>query len=161
MPPDSNIEVRWDIRPGDLGRVLHLHGLLYAREQGLDLTFEGYVADTLGHFASPVDPRKERLWLAEAGGRLAGCIAIVKSSEEVAQLRWLLVDPAFRGQGLGRRFVEEAVAFARGAGYRMVFLETIKELPAAAALYRSVGFRLVGEEPRQLWGREVVQTGQW
>ncbi len=157
MPPDNHIEVRWDIRPGDLGRVLHLHGLIYAREQGLDLTFEGYVAHTLGHFAAAVDSGRERLWLAEAAGRLVGCIAIVRYSDEVAQLRWLLVDPEFRGRGLGRRFVDEAAAFARGAGYGMVFLDTIKELPTAAALYRAVGFRLVREEPRRLWGREVVE----
>jgi ribosomal protein S18 acetylase RimI-like enzyme len=153
----NNIELRWAIRPGDLGRVLHLHGVLYAREMEFDLTFEGYVAATLAHFASPIDPSRERLWLAEVDGRLVGCVAIVKHAEEVAQLRWLLVDPAFRGRGLGRRLVEEALTFARAAGYRSVFLDTVKELPVAAELYRSAGFKLVKEETHRLWGRELTE----
>jgi GNAT superfamily N-acetyltransferase len=148
--------LRTDLQPGDLGRVLHLHGVVYAREMGLDLTFEGYVAGTLAHFAKPIDPIGERLWLADAGGRVAGSVAIIKNTEAMAQLRWLLVDPDFRGRGLGRTLVREAVAFARGAGYRAVFLETLQELPVAAALYREAGFGLVHEEVRRLWGREVT-----
>jgi ribosomal protein S18 acetylase RimI-like enzyme len=150
------IVLRTDLRPGDLGRVLHLHGVVYAQEMGLDLTFEGYVAGTLAHFARATDPTRERLWLAEAGGRLVGSVAIITNAEEVGQLRWLLVDPEFRGRGLGARLVREAVAFAREAGYRSVFLETLKELPVAAALYRTAGFELVEEEARRLWGREVT-----
>lgn len=151
------VEVRTEVRPGDLGRLLELHGVLYAQEEGFDLTFEGYVARTLGHFASPVDPLRERLWLAESAGRLVGSVAIVRHDSGMAQLRWLLIDPVLRGQGLGRRLVEESIRFARQARYSGLFLETVKELPAAAALYRSVGFALVKEEPRELWGRKVTE----
>jgi GNAT superfamily N-acetyltransferase len=159
MTPEKSgdaVLLRSDLRPGDLGRVLHLHGVVYAQEMGLDVTFEGYVAGTLAHYAEPTDPARERLWLAEAGTRLAASVAIIKNTEEVGQLRWLLVDPAFRGQGVGARLVREAVSFAREAGYKMVFLETLKELPVAAALYRAAGFELVHEEARRLWGREVT-----
>jgi ribosomal protein S18 acetylase RimI-like enzyme len=52
--------------------------------------------------------------------------------------------------------VREAVAFARLAGYGRVFLETLKEQPVAAALYRANGFELVAEEARRLWGREIT-----
>jgi ribosomal protein S18 acetylase RimI-like enzyme len=151
-----NIQMRCDIRPGDLGRVLSLHGVVYANEQGFDLTFEGYVAGTLARFADPIDPTRERLWLAELDEQLIGSIAIVKHSDQGAQLRWLVVDPAFRGQGIGRQLVQEAVAFAQGAGYRSVFLETLQELSAAATLYRKAGFELVKEETCRLWGREVT-----
>jgi ribosomal protein S18 acetylase RimI-like enzyme len=150
------VVLRTDLRPGDLGRLLHMHGVAYAQELGLDLTFEGYVAGTLAHFAEPTDPARERLWLAEAAEHLVGSIAILKNAEEVAQLRWLVVNPAFRGRGLGARLVQEAVAFARGAGYKSMFLETLKELPAAAALYRAAGFQLVKEETLRLWGRELT-----
>ncbi len=154
--PGDEVVLRSDLRPGDLGRVLLLHGVVYAQEMGLDLTFEGYVAGTLGHFADPTDPARERLWLADAGSRLAGCVAIIRKTEEVGQLRWLVVDPAFRGRGIGRRLVGEAVSFARQAGYRSVFLDTLRELPVAAALYCAAGFELVREEPRRLWGRDVT-----
>ncbi len=152
----DRVVFRTEIRPGDLGRVLSLHGVVYAREMGLDLTFEGYVAGTLEHFARPTDLARERLWLAEHGPRLVGSVAVLRIAREVAQLRWLVVDPAFRGRGIGKRLVQEAVAFARAAGYPSMFLETLEELPIAAALYRAAGFELVRAEALRLWGREVT-----
>jgi len=153
---EGEVRFRWDLRPGDLGAVLRLHGLLYAREFGFDYTFEGYVAETLAHFSSLIDPARERFWLAEVPDCLVGSIAVITRSEAVAQLRWLLVDPAFRGRGIGGRLVREVVTFARGAGYRSIFLETLKELTSAAALYRSAGFELTSEKKCLLWGRELT-----
>jgi len=69
--------IRTDIRPGDIGYLIYLHGVLYAREYGLDYSFEGYVATGLGEFAKSYDERRDRLWLAEDGGRIVGSIAIV------------------------------------------------------------------------------------
>jgi GNAT superfamily N-acetyltransferase len=61
-----------------------------------------------------------------------GVQAIVKFSEKEAQLRWLLLDPEVRGQGLGRRLVEESLDFCRMAEYSSVFLWTVNTLPIAA-----------------------------
>ena len=69
---------------------------------------------------------------------------------------WFLVDPAHRGRGIGKRLVQEAVRFAREAGYGAVFLETLKGLTTAAALYHAAGFELRAAEDRTLWGREVT-----
>jgi GNAT superfamily N-acetyltransferase len=155
-PEVEHVQIRHTIVPGDLGRILQLQGILYAKELGLDLTFEGYVARTLGHFERLPDPKRERLWLAELEERLVGCVAIVEASETESQLRWLLVDPIVRGKGLGRTLVQAAVAFATEAGYHSLFLETLRELPTAAALYRSCGFELRQEQTCQLWGRELT-----
>ena len=152
----AEVRLRWDIRPGDIGAVVSLHGVLYAAEYGFDSTFEGYVAGTLGHFGAPIDPLRERLWLAEVADRVVGSIALIKHTETMAQLRWFLVDPAYRGRGIGKRLVQEAVQFAREAGYGAVFLETLKGLTAAAALYHAAGFKLTAAEDRTLWGRAVT-----
>ncbi len=80
------IAVRTTLLPGDLGSVVRLHGLLYAREQGFDVTFEAYVAGPLAEFVRRRTDR-DRLWIAERGEALVGSIAIVGTSEQEAQLR--------------------------------------------------------------------------
>jgi len=151
-----NFVMRHDLRPGDLGAIVRLHGILYAREYGFDPTFEAYVAGPLADFVRRGSDR-DRLWIAEQDGRLAGCIAIVAASPEIAQLRWFLVDPSTRGTGLGKWLLQEAIAFSKEREYEQVFLWTVSALQAAAHLYQLVGFRKVEEEAGRMWGVDVVE----
>ncbi|NMG10088.1 GNAT family N-acetyltransferase [Brasilonema sp. UFV-L1] len=152
------ISLRYDLQPGDLGRILQLHGTIYAQEYGFDYTFEGYVAQTLVHFCKYLDFSKERLWLAELEGKLVGCIGVIKASEARAQLRWLLVDPVVRGRGIGHRLLNEALEFAKHCGYTSIFLKTISELPVAGKLYHSAGFvKTVEHHKQMLWGQELIE----
>lgn len=160
MPSDDAsqdaLTLRTDLAPGDLGSLIHLHGVVYAREHGFDTTFEAYVAGPLAEFVRCRSER-DRLWIAECGGRLAGCIAIVGISEEQAQLRWFLVDSSFRGLGLGKRLIREAIEFCKRSRYETVFLWTVSALTVAAQLYRSFGFEKVEERPAQQWGVRVIE----
>jgi GNAT superfamily N-acetyltransferase len=155
-PIADHVELRTQLRPGDLGWIVHRHGVLYAHEYGFDATFEAYVAGPLSEFARTATPR-ERLWLAERAGRFLGCVAIVAATPEVAQLRWFLVEPEARGAGLGRRLLHEALAFARQVEYQSVTLWTVRALTTAAHLYRAAGFQLVEEKPGRHWGVEGVE----
>jgi len=154
--PPGGVTLRTDLRPGDIGSLVRLHGVTYAREHGFDTTFEAYVAGPLSGFVLAASPR-ERLWIAEREGRIAGCVAIVAASENEAQLRWFLVEPSERGRGLGTRLLREAVAFCRERGYRSVFLWTVSALADAARLYERAGFRKVEEKPSRRWGVDVVE----
>jgi GNAT superfamily N-acetyltransferase len=153
---DDGTTLRTDIRPGDIGEVVRMHGLLYAREYGFDPTFEAYVAEPLARFVIAASPR-ERLWIAERGGAVVGCVAIVGAAPDVAQLRWFLVDPTARGRGLGGRLLDEAIAFSAERGYRSIVLWTVSALVAAARLYHSRGFALAERRPGRLWGADVVE----
>ena len=51
------------------------------------------------------------------------------------------VDPAYQGRGIGRRLLDELLKFADGG---VVYLEVRTDNEAAIALYRSVGFELIG-----------------
>ena len=158
-PPDVGpgaITLRTELRPGDLGSVVQLHGVTYARERGFDPTFEAYVAGPLAEFVRRGADR-ERLWVAEEGARLVGCVAIVAAAPETAQLRWFLVEPAARGRGLGTRLLREALAFCRECGYTDVILWTESVLTAAARLYLAAGFRKTEERPGRLWGVDLVE----
>ena len=79
----------------------------------------------------------------------------MRETDEVAKLRLLLVEPAARGQGLGRRLVEECIAFARARGYRKITLWTQSILTAARGIYQDAGFVLVKTEPHRSFGQNL------
>jgi GNAT superfamily N-acetyltransferase len=152
----SDVAIHTALRPGDLGRIVSLHGICYHAEYGLDHTFEPYVAKPLAEFVLRADAR-ERIWIATHRRQVSGSVAVVAASADEAQLRWLLLAAHLRGQGLGRRLVGDALAFCRQAGYRTVFLWTLGHLKAALALYRSFGFECAECHAHRIWGQDLIE----
>lgn len=143
-------------RPGDLGWVVQANGASYAAEYGWDRTYEALVARIVADYVDHHRPGREAAWIAELDGEPVGCVFCVEKDAATAQLRLLLVDPRARGMGVGRRLVEECVAFARRAGYGRLVLWTNDVLVAARHIYVGVGFELVGEEPHHSFGHDLV-----
>jgi DNA-binding MarR family transcriptional regulator/N-acetylglutamate synthase-like GNAT family acetyltransferase len=142
--------------PGDMGWVVQSHGALYASEYGFDSGFEALVAEIAAKFLTSFDASRERCWIAEFDGVPVGSVFLVKHTDETAKLRLLLVDPAGRGHGLGKRLVGECIAFARACGYRKITLWTQSILVAARTIYQDAGFMQVAAEPHRSFGQDLV-----
>jgi len=153
--PEDDVVLR-EIRPGDLGWIVHRHGALYAQEHAYDASFEALVAEIAARFVRDFDPARERGWVAEIDGQIVGSVLLVRKSARVAKLRLLLVEPDARGQGIGRRLVAACIAFAEGAGYDRITLWTQSTLVAARRIYEQAGFRLKHEEPHRSFGHDLV-----
>ena len=152
-------QVPYTLRPhrvGDVGWIAHRQGLLYAQEYGWDETFEALVAEIAAAFVRNFDPERERCWIAERDGEIVGSVFLVRHSDEVAKLRLLYVEPSARGLGLGRRLVDECIAFSRAKEYRTLTLWTNDVLVAARGIYKATGFRLVKEEAHHSFGKDLV-----
>ncbi len=143
-------------RAGELGLVSWRHCVLYEKEYGFDETFEYYLLAGMAQFLHDLGGKGE-VWVADCGGNVVGSIAIVETSAAVGQLRWFLLEPAFRGLGLGRALMDTALEYSRDRGHGRVFLWTVSELHAARHLYQAFGFRLTETKTHFLWGRDITE----
>jgi predicted GNAT family N-acyltransferase len=66
------------------------------------------------------------------------------NSPDEAQIRYMAVADAARGQGLGRRIVEYLESIARDRGATSVVLNAREEV---AGFYESMGYQIVGAGP--------------
>ncbi len=151
------ITLRSELKPGDVGQLIYMHGWIYAKECGYNYMFEGYVCKTFYDFLAKYSPDKDRLWFAQAGETIIGAIAIVGHSAARAQLRWFILHPDYRGIGLGSKLLKEALQYCREKEYKTVFLETTQDQKTALQMYQKVGFRKVAEHENHIWGKDLVE----
>jgi GNAT superfamily N-acetyltransferase len=144
-------------RPGDIGYITYRHAMFYSQTYGFDVTFDAYVASGLSQYIMQYDSQKEHLWVVEEGTTPVGSLAIVKKKDEVAQLRWFLVEPQARGRGLGKKLLHEAIAFCKRKNYQKIILWTISNLYAARQLYEQFGFQVTNNKTHQIWGQELTE----
>jgi GNAT superfamily N-acetyltransferase len=154
----AGITVEDQFRPGDLGWLVHIHGLQNEKDYGFNEIHEAYCARIAADFLLAAAPRRQRVWLTRKDGVINGSVFIVEPEEGVAQLRLLFVDASARGLGLGRWLVEEAVAYCRAAGFARIFLWTVEGLDRARSVYTSLGFTVTETKGNKDWREEAREV---
>ena len=79
--------------------------------------------------------------LEEQDGSIVGSYGLYPMEPGVCELRKMYLHRDYRGRGLGRRLLEDALARARQLGFRRITLETASVLKEAIRLYESYGFK--------------------
>lgn len=80
-------------------------------------------------------------WLIASPEGYCGTIQGVMDRGPIGAIQNVGVVPAYRGKGLGRALVRQALEGFYQAGLRQAFLEVTAENQPAVQLYRAVGFR--------------------
>ncbi|GAW17214.1 hypothetical protein ANO14919_066670 [Xylariales sp. No.14919] len=144
-------------RAGDMGLIINQHAILFPQQFGWEASFEAEIARAAADFLENFDPKLERTLIAESveTSKYLGSVALFKHRTEAgtAQLRFLLVDPAARGTGLGAELIDRCVRFARECGYAKIVLWTFSQLEGARRLYQRAGFQLSSvTRQKEFWG---------
>ena len=150
----DDISIRTELRPGDIGYVTYMHGALYHKEYNYGLQFESYVAKGLCEFYEKYDPERNRIWACEHHNRMIGFLLLMDRGK-AAQLRYFLIEPEYRGIGLGSKLMSLYVDLLRECGYKQAYLWTTHELATAALLYKRAGFTLTEEKESTAFGKSL------
>ncbi len=118
-----------------------------ARHHGLTIPPED-ILGTMFDDPSAFLPPKGRTFVARgADGAVLGTAFLKPLTPERIELKRLYVRDAARGQGLGRRLLRHAMEAARDMGASEMYLDTLKALTPAIALYKAEGFAVVDPYP--------------
>ncbi|HLO17370.1 MAG TPA: GNAT family N-acetyltransferase [Anaerolineales bacterium] len=154
--PLENIAIRTELHSGDIGYVTYIHGMLYQKEYNYGIQFESYVAKGLCEFYEKYNPQRNRIWACEHNNRMIGFLLLMDRGK-AAQLRYFLIEPGYRGVGLGSKLLNLYMDFLQECGYKETYLWTTHELTTAAALYKRLGFKLTEEKESTSFGKPLKE----
>ena len=144
MPlPDLNRAARSavsTIRPAAIGDVPYIHHLLeiYAAQGNL-----------LPRTMNELYRHLRDFFVVEIDGKVAACGALEIFTESLGEVRSLVVDDAYKGQGFGRMLVHRIIEEARVIG-----LKRLMALTYVAPFFHKLGFKTVAMDtlPEKVWG---------
>jgi DNA-binding MarR family transcriptional regulator/GNAT superfamily N-acetyltransferase len=159
-PPAERCFRLRDVRAGDMGLIAARQSLLYRETYGWGPQIEVNIGEVTAAFLRDFKPGRERCWVAEVNGVMAGSIFLTDDGGGLSRLRLLYVEPFARGLGLGDALVATCIAFARQVGYDAVWLWTHTILESARRIYAAHGFKITDVHIHDEFG-EPIQGENW
>ena len=154
---DNDITVRNNLQESDISRVVELHRSIYEKEFQYGASFVKYVDESFRAFFPRYDAEKDRAWICEDEGKLVGFLLLIHHSEESVQLRYFILNPEYRGRGVGNTLLDGFISFMKEKNYKHAFLFTTAELTAAGHLYTKYGFTRSEQFYSDRFGKPVLE----
>lgn len=152
----SDITIRTQVRPGDLGYISYMHAKIYHEEHQFNLDFDYHMAKSFVEFYELKNFEKHRFWIAEYQGEILGSLVLMDRGAE-AQVRFYLLSPKARGLGLGKKLMQLFMDYLYQSSYLSCYLWTIKRLSPAISIYLKNGFKLEEEKSSFMYGHELLE----
>jgi L-amino acid N-acyltransferase YncA len=134
-----------DIRPldeRDVGRLVNFFRHVPVEDR-LFLREDVVVSDVVYNWVRNYGPQRSLVLVAEADGEIVGNVTIERQgapwSRHVGEL-WVLVAREARGQGIGRRLIEEGFREALHLGLEKIVAPMTANQVAAIEIFRNLGF---------------------
>jgi peptidyl-dipeptidase Dcp len=110
----------------------------------------------LNEFYQNYDPNKDRVWICEHKNKIVGFLLLMHRGK-AAQLRYFILEPAYRGIGLGNKLMDLYMFFLKECNYESSYLLTTHELGTAAHIYTKQGFKLTEEKESHAFGKLLIE----
>jgi putative acetyltransferase len=125
--------------------------------------FEAYIVrsihEEIGRISAYYGERRGSFWIALDGPRVIGMFGLEPAGADALELRRMYVDPGLRRAGVGRQMLAFAEDECGRQGCARLELSTSELQPAALALYRNQGYRLVREEIAEAASNKTLGGG--
>lgn len=131
IQPEDNQEVAIVVRKVLVEMGVPKVGTAY-EDKSLDNMHETYSKTNMEYFV-----------VEEDGKLIGGCgiAPLAGEKEDICELQKMYFLPEARGRGIGAEMMKTCLDFARSAGYRQCYLETLPYMEHARKLYARTGFR--------------------
>ena len=113
-------------------------------EFGVPKVGTAYEDEALDRMYETYDSERARYFVVADGDTIlggAGISPLEDFNPEVCELQKMYFKPQARGKGLGSVMMSKCLKFAKSAGFKQCYLETMPYMDDARVLYRKVGFK--------------------
>ncbi|MBR2727576.1 MAG: GNAT family N-acetyltransferase [Solobacterium sp.] len=143
----DDVELTTDFTMDDIAHVIRRQMEIFKDEFGFTDEENDPVEDLIRDCAVNLKPESEFFLIPKRDGTPIGSVLFLGEGNGKGRLRFVYMETAERGKGIGKRMITEAMKKAKEAGYTHLWLSTYNILTVARNMYASLGFRKTGEAP--------------